>query len=82
MGNSLFANMADLFTAQQRQGGASYAHRTLVGNWSEDFEGHEVIGSPRVKPHRVSLSSSFITGKVQRLHAQKGREHIENHRGR
>ena len=41
--------MAELFTAQQRQGGASYAHQTLVGNWSEDLESHEVISSPLPK---------------------------------
>jgi len=38
MGRVESVNMADLFTPQQRQGGATYAHQTLLGNWSEDLE--------------------------------------------
>ncbi len=30
--------MADLFTPQQRQGGATFHHTTLLGNWREDLE--------------------------------------------
>jgi hypothetical protein len=29
------------FTPQQVQGGPRYAHKTRIGNWSEDWEGSD-----------------------------------------
>jgi len=54
-----------LFTAQQRQGGASYAHQTLVGNWSEDLESHEEKFKDYMR--KKDENALKITGAADRL---------------
>merc|ERR1712046_416101 len=57
--------MAELFTSQQRQGGASYNHKILVGNWSEDLEAHEEKFKDYMR--KKDENTLKVTGAAERL---------------